>query len=146
MSDVHAVRLSTGLPETVLPAEPDEALAALRVALGVEDEHARREAVAAVVADRPSFIDAWAALAGLARDDVEAYAYYRVAYHRGLDQLRGAGWRGSGYVRRRHESNQGFLRALEGLQRQAMILGETHEAQRCATFLAQLDPTTTAGE
>lgn len=146
MSDVHAVHLSSGLPETVLPAEPEEALVALRGALNVEDEHARREAVAAVVADRPSFIDAWASLATLARDDVEAYAYYRVAYHRGLDQLRAAGWRGSGYVRRSHESNQGFLRALEGLGRQAQVLGETHEAQRCATFLAQLDPTTATGE
>ncbi len=61
-----------------------------------------------------SFLDAWARLGQLARDDVEAYAYFRVGYHRGLDRLRQSGWRGSGYVRWNHETNRGFLRALEG--------------------------------
>ncbi|MEM8923752.1 MAG: DUF3151 family protein [Actinomycetota bacterium] len=104
------------------------------------DEGARRDAVSAVVARWPQFLAAWASLGDLARDDVEAYAAYRVGYHRGLDRLRQSGWRGSGYVRWRHESNQGFLRALDGLRRAAGAIGETPEEERCAIFLAQLDP------
>jgi hypothetical protein len=94
-----------------------------------------------VVARHPRFLDGWARLGELARDDVEAYAAYRVGYHRGLDRLRQSGWRGSGYVRWEHETNRGFLRALRGLQRQAEVIGETDEAERCAHFLHQLDPT-----
>ena len=45
----------------------------------------RRDAVAAVAARYPRFLDAWAELGDLGRDDVERYAYYRVGYHRGLD-------------------------------------------------------------
>jgi hypothetical protein len=73
-------------------------------------------------------------------DAVEAYAYSRVGYHRGLDTLRGAGWRGSGYVRWAHPSNRGFLRCLLGLQRQAAAIGEQDEDERCRVFLMQLDP------
>jgi hypothetical protein len=76
----------------------------------------------------------------LARDDVEAYADFRVGYHRGLDRLRQSGWRGSGYVRWSHETNRGFLRALDGLGRSAAAIGEADEAARCAEFLLQLDP------
>ena len=75
-----------------------------------------------------------------ARDDVEAYAYFRVGYHRGLDRLRQSGWRGSGYVRWRHETNRGFLRALEGLRSAAEAIGEADEAQRCAEFLLPAGP------
>lgn len=134
------MHLSTsGVPETVLDAEPAEALAALEQALGEPDDR-RRDAVAAVVARWPRFLDGWARLGDLARDDVEAYAAYRVGYHRGLDRLRQNGWRGSGYVRSRHAENQGFLRSLAGLQRAAGAIGERDEEQRCALFLAQLDP------
>ena len=91
-------------------------------------------------AQSPRFLDAWARLGELARDPVEAYACFRVGYHRGLDQLRQAGWRGSGYVRFEHETNRGFLRALDGLRSTAATLGETDEADRCAEFLVQLDP------
>ncbi len=79
-------------------------------------------------------------LGDAARDDVEAYAYYRVGYHRGLDQLRQAGWRGSGFVRSSHTENMGFLHALHGLGRVAARIGEDDEAQRCTEFLDQLDP------
>ena len=140
MSESRPVNLSTsGPPETVLETEPAEALAALSSALG-EPAGQRRSAVSAVVARFPRFLDGWAQLGALARDEVEAYACYRVAYHRGLDRLRQSGWRGSGFVRWRHPANQGFLRAVQGLARQAAAIGETDEAERCRQFLVQLDP------
>src|SRR5439155_11043716 len=119
--------------------EPGDRLAALDAAVAL-DAAARREAVRSVVARWPTFLDAWARLGALARDDVEAYACFRVGYHRGLDRLRQAGWRGSGYVRWRHPSNQGFLRALDGLRVAAAAIGEHDEEERCAEFLRQLDP------
>jgi hypothetical protein len=91
------------------------------------------------VARWPSYLDAWAQLGRRARDDVEAYACFRVGYHRGLDRLRQAGWRGSGYVRWARESNRGFLRALHGLGQAAARLGEHEEAERCDLFVRQLD-------
>ena len=132
MSDIH---LTTGPPETVLDPEPADVVAALAAA-GND-----RTAVAAVVAANPRFLDGWAQLGRLGRDDIESYAAYRVGYHRGLDRLRQSGWRGSGYVRWQHETNRGFLRALEGLRATAEAIGETDEAERCAIFLRQLDPT-----
>lgn len=134
------INLGSGLPETVLDTEPDDALAALVDAVAMA-EGERRDAVSAVVARWPRFLAAWATLGDLARDDVEAYAAYRVGYHRGLDRLRQSGWRGSGYVRWEHESNRGFLRALDGLRRSAGTIGETDEEERCQIFLSQLDPT-----
>ena len=133
------INLSRGLPETILEPEPADALAALAEAIEA-DPSIRRDEVSSVVGRWPGFLAAWASLGDLARDDVEAYAAYRVGYHRGLDRLRQSGWRGSGYVRGRHESNQGFLRALDGLRRSAAAIGETAEEERCAQFLAQLDP------
>jgi hypothetical protein len=137
---VSEVTLTTsGPPETVLDAEPAEALAALAAALELEGD-ARRDAVAASVAAFPRFLDGWARLGDAGRDPVERYAAYRVGYHRGLDRLRANGWRGSGYVRWTHEPNRGFLRALAGLQAMAELIGEADEADRCAMFLRQLDP------
>jgi hypothetical protein len=128
------VNLSSGLPETVLPAEPADVLDALDAA------GSDRDAVAAVASRHPRSLLAWATLGDLGRDDVERYACYRVGYHRGLDALRANGWRGSGYVRWRNETNRGFLRSLRGLQAMADAIGETDEAERCTLFLAQLDP------
>jgi Protein of unknown function (DUF3151) len=128
-----------GPPETVLPAEPADVLDALARARSVAPSQ-QRDAVADVVARWPRFLDAWARLGELGRDDVEAYACFRVGYHRGLDRLRQAGWRGSGYVRWTHETNRGFLRALDGLRRTAAAIGERDEEQRCDEFLRQLDP------
>ncbi len=133
------VTFSGGLPETVLPAEEPAALSALAAALEQPADE-RRAAVAAVVARWPRFLDGWARLGQLGRDEIESYASFRVGYHRGLDRLRQSGWRGSGYVRWRHESNRGFLRALEGLRRMATAIGETDEAERCQQFISQLDP------
>jgi hypothetical protein len=129
----------SGVPETVLSPEPADAQDALAAALAQPVE-ARRDAVADVVTRWPRYLDAWARLGELARDDVEGYAYFRVGYHRGLDRLRQSGWRGSGYVRWRHEENRGFLRALEGMRALAEAIGEADEASRCAEFLHQLDP------
>ncbi len=129
----------SGPPETVIAAEPAAVQAALAEALAGPDA-GRRAAIAAVVARTPRSLEGWARLGDAGRDVIEAYAAYRVGYHRGLDTLRANGWRGSGYVRWEHESNRGFLRALAGLQRTAAEIGEEDEADRCAQFLRQLDP------
>mgnify|MGYP001205417315 CR=1 FL=1 len=139
MTDGSPVNLSPGLPETVIAPERDEVRHRLARALEASPAE-RRAAVAAVVADNPRSLDGWAALGDLARDPIEAYACYRVGYHRGLDTLRANGWRGSGYVRWEHESNRGFLRALDGLRGAAGSIGERDEESRCAEFLHQLDP------
>lgn len=136
----NPVNLSSGLPETRLDPEPADAREALAAALAAPEE-LRRDAVAAVATRWPRYLDAWARLGALGRDDAEAYACFRVGYHRGLDQLRQSGWRGQGYVRWAHAPNRGFLRALSGLGRVAGAIGETDEAERCQTFVAQLDPT-----
>jgi hypothetical protein len=131
MSDIH---FTSGPPETVLDREPAEALEALAAA---GDDVA---AVGVVCTRWPRFLGAWARLGDLAPDDAFAYAAYRTGYHRGLDRLRQNGWRGSGYVRWEHEENRGFLAALAGLGRIADRIGEDDEADRCAQFLLQLDP------
>jgi hypothetical protein len=142
MASDSSVPLTSGLPETVLPPPPAEAAAALEAARA-SGPGQRKAAVTAVAAAYPRFLAAWAELAELAAaegHDVESYAYARVGYHRGLDALRGSGWRGSGYVRGRHETNRGFLRALEALRQAASAIGEADEEERCGIFLAQLDP------
>ena len=139
MSDIPISLSPEGPPETVLDPEPTEALRLLADALRAPAED-RRALVSAVVARWPQCLDGWAHLGAEARDTVEAYACFRVGYHRGLDRLRRSGWRGSGYVRWRHPENRGFLRALAGLARTAAELGEHAEAQRCEQFLRQLDP------
>ncbi|HVV38398.1 MAG TPA: DUF3151 family protein [Acidimicrobiales bacterium] len=127
------VNFSSGLPETVLP--PDVLAEALAHAPDMEYAD-----VAALVAAHPRSLLGWATLGGLAQDRMARYAFFRVGYHRGLDALRAAGWRGSGYVRAAQATNLGFLRCLDGLRITAGEIGETDEAERCAQFLAQLDP------
>jgi hypothetical protein len=117
-----------GPPETLLPDNPEA-----RAALATADDPAT------VAARYPSYCAAWAALAerALADDDaVTAYAFARTGYHRGLDQLRRAGWKGYGPVPWAHEPNQGFLRALAALAQAAAAIGEDDEAERCQVFLA----------
>lgn len=133
------INLSSGLPATVIPAV-DPALAERLARAIAQPESERREAVAQVVASAPRYLDAWAELGDLGRDPVERYAAYRVGYHRGLDTLRANGWRGSGYVRWAEPTNRGFLRSLRGLGEMAAAIGEDDEAERCRTFLLQLDP------
>jgi hypothetical protein len=139
MASEHSVQFTSGTPETVLDPPSPDVVAALEAARSLPAT-ARRDAVAAVAAREPRCLQAWADLAELARDPIEQYAYARVGYHRGLDALRAAGWRGSGAVRWRHEENRGFLRSLDALRAAAEEIGEADEAQRCALFLRQLDP------
>ncbi len=118
-------------PPTRLPEDP----AAARLAAGDDPVD--------VAAALPTSSLAWATLAEAALADgrtVEGYAYARTGYHRGLDALRRAGWRGSGPVPWAHEPNRGFLRALHALAQAAATIGEDDEAQRCADFLRDSDP------
>jgi hypothetical protein len=96
-----------------------------------------------VAAVFPTHSGAWAALADRAfagGEVIASYAYARVGYHRGLDALRRNGWKGHGPVPWSHEPNRGFLRSLHALGRAAAAIGESDEAERCATFLADSDP------
>ncbi|MGV1009216.1 MAG: DUF3151 domain-containing protein [Dermatophilaceae bacterium] len=121
-----------GMPETRLPADP----AADRLA-GLGDRPGQRD-LEGVAAAHPASSLAWAMLAerALADDEaVTAYAFARVGYHRGLDALRRAGWKGRGPIPWSHVPNRGFLRALASLARAARVIGETDELQRCQAFL-----------
>ena len=121
-------------PATRLPADDEVSAALAAVVPGGERE---------VAAAHPSSSAAWAVLAEVslsAGDPVAAYAFARTGYHRGLDQLRRAGWRGTGPVPWSHEPNQGFLRCLAALSRAAGDIGETDEEQRCRQFLQDSDP------
>ena len=92
----------------------------------------------------PTYSLAWALLAERALDqgqDLEAYAFARVGYHRGLDALRRNGWRGAGPVPWEHAPNRGFLRCLAALSKAADAIGETDEVERCRTFLAESSQT-----
>lgn len=126
--------LMAGPPPTHLPDDP----AAVELASGA--------AAADVVRSHPESPIAWATLAEGALaddeiDDVTAYAYARVGYHRSLDQLRRNGWKGTGPVPWEHEPNRGFLRALAALASAADRIGEAPEATRCADFLRDSSPT-----
>lgn len=119
-------------PATLLPE--DTAAAA---------DLAAAENPATAAAAHPAYSAAWAALAeraNTAGDAVTAYAFARTGYHRGLDQLRRSGWRGSGPVPWSHEPNRGFLRCLHQLGVAAAAIGEDDEAARCAQFLRDCDP------
>lgn len=96
-----------------------------------------------VAARYPTCLEAWARLADRAYEqgeDVTSYAFARVGYHRGLDRMRGSGWRGAQALPWRYEENRGFLRSLYALMRSAAAIGEGVEARRCREFLLQLDP------
>ena len=115
-----------GIPPTHLPADP----ASAPLEDGIPPEQ--------VAAAHPSSSLAWAVLAEDALADhraVESYAYARTGYHRGLDSLRKAGWRGQGPVPWEHEPNRGFLRALAALARAATAIDEVDEVHRCTEFL-----------
>lgn len=123
--------LLDGPAPTLLPADGPDADARAALAAG------RTPRDAAPLAPASSLV--WALLAERALaddgDPVAAYAYARTGYHRGLDALRRAGWRGRGPIPVDHAPNHGFLRALLALGEAADAIGENDEAQRCQQFL-----------
>ncbi len=122
-----------GVPATLLPVNAElEA----RFAAGDEPEDLARQFPAAQLPWALMAEDAWHE-----GREVESYAFARVGYHRGLDALRKAGWRGQGPVPWEHEPNRGFLRALYALRRAAGAIGETEEVDRIGQFLRDSDPT-----
>jgi Protein of unknown function (DUF3151) len=119
-------------PATLLPGDPDADAA---LASGADPTE--------VAAAHPTASAAWAALAGRAIGGgrtIEAYAYARTGYHRGLDALRRNGWKGFGPVPWSHEPNRGFLRCVALLARAAGEIGETGEHERCVQLLRDCDP------
>lgn len=118
---------------TLLPEEP-EVLARIEAGDLPED----------LATQFPTSSLAWALMAEDAWAEgrtIDAYAFARVGYHRGLDSLRGAGWRGAGPVPYSHEPNRGFLRALYLLGQASAAIGEAEEVHRIDAFLADADPT-----
>lgn len=124
-----------GIPPTLLPEDhPD-----MTVSAAIADGGCPRE----LAAKYPASSLAWALLGQEALEegeDVAAYAYARTGYHRGLDSLRRAGWRGQGPIPASHVPNRGFLRALAVLGQAARNIGETDEAERIEQFLRDADP------
>jgi len=125
--------LMAGPPPTLLPEDP----ASAEIDGGADPR--------TVVRRHPESPVAWATLAELAladqaTDDVTAYAYARVGYHRSLDLLRRNGWKGNGPVPWSHEPNRGFLRALAALATAAGRIGEAPEETRCRDFLRDSSP------
>jgi hypothetical protein len=122
-----------GPDATLLPEDPE-----------ADADLAAADDPSAAAASHPAHLASWAALAERALDEGDAvagYAFARTGYHRGLDQLRRAGWGGHGPVPWSHAPNRGFLRALAALSRAAAEIGEDDEARRCRDFLDQSDPT-----
>jgi hypothetical protein len=125
-------------PATLLPPNPE-----------ADAELTAGNPAAEVASRHPTVSAAWAALAeeALTRperqlsDTIEAYAYARTGYHRGLDSLRRNGWKGFGPVPWSHEPNRGFLRCVIALAKAAEAIEETAEAERCTQLLRDSDPT-----
>jgi len=116
---------------TLLPEEPE---VNARYEAGDLPEEIAQRFPASSLAWALAAEDAW----GEGRT-LESYAYARVGYHRGLDSLRGAGWKGAGPVPWEHEPNRGFLRALYSLGRAAAAIGETDEVDRITKLLNDSD-------
>jgi|TARA_B100000902_G_scaffold26900_1_gene32425 hypothetical protein len=147
---MNEVKLNRGgLPETILPAEDSEILDGIEEALSSGSPSETNDPfiisqvinkLLKLVEAYPDSIAIWTQLGVLSPERMKGYAFFRLAYHRGLDALRKNGWRGSGFVRWEHPSNQSFLRALHGLQMLSKEIGDDEEAARCHHFLFQLEP------
>ena len=112
-------------------------------------DRAVREALAqgqdpdAVAREHPTSPLAWATLAQRALDQghtITGYAFARVGYHRSLDALRRAGWRGAGPVPYAHEANRGYLACLQHLRDAAAAIGEQDEVTRLEALMDDSDP------
>lgn len=118
-------------PETLLPENT-----------AAQTELDEGKAANEVAARHPTYSAAWAQLAELALESgeaVAAYAYARTGYHRGLDSLRKAGWKGFGPVPWSHRPNQGVLRSVAMLAKAAKAIGEDEEYERCRQLLLDSD-------
>ncbi|AZA10837.1 DUF3151 domain-containing protein [Corynebacterium gerontici] len=89
----------------------------------------------------------WASLAVEAIDHastdmerVHAYALARTGYHRSLDRLRAAGWKGWGPIPFEHEPNQGVLKSIACLALASKMIGDDAEYERCRQMLSDADP------
>ena len=123
-----------GMPATLLPEEPQVLADIKNTGFDASD----------VAIAHPTSPLAWALLANNASNAgkvLESYAYARVGYHRGLDALRGASWKGHGPIPWSHVPNRGVLRALYALRRAAAAIGEAAEVERLSNFLQDADPT-----
>ncbi|MGP9680471.1 MULTISPECIES: DUF3151 domain-containing protein [unclassified Brachybacterium] len=123
-----------GIPETLLPDDFID----VQVTAELAEEDPR-----VIAARHPESPMVWATLSQDALsdgDDVSAYAFARTGYHRGLDALRRAGWRGQGPIPASHAPNRGFLRALAMLGETSRRLGDEEEADRVTAFLREADP------
>jgi len=145
--DAASRNLLAGPPDTLLPAqpEPESALAAGEDPADVAARWPAASLAWAELADRTFAAASSASSASSSADGrtarlVESYAYARTGYHRGLDALRRAGWRGTGPVPWSHEPNRGVLRCIAALGRAAEAIGESAEAERCRVLLADCDP------
>ncbi|MGH3472948.1 MAG: DUF3151 domain-containing protein [Nocardioidaceae bacterium] len=120
-----------GPPPTLLPEDP--------AAAHLADATSAPE----VVRTFPASSLTWAILAETALDngdDLEAYAFARVGYHRGLDALRRNGWKGFGEIPWSHQPNRGFLRCLAALATASDRIGDSDEATRCRELLTDAAP------
>ena len=129
-------------PEVRLPQELASSIPVEGAADGASAAQSR-ESLEATVSENLKDSGAWAALAEVLLAEgqpVQAYACARTGYHRGLDALRGNGWRGTGPVPWSHEPNQGVLRAIGALVQTARALGEDDEVVRCLNLLHDCDP------
>lgn len=118
-------------PPTHLPVDPV-----------IEDLLARNASAEEIARTAPRASLGWAMLgeAALERGDVmAAYAFGRTGYHRGLDALRGAGWKGFGQVPLDDGPNTAFLRAVAVLYRAVSAIEETDEVQRLELLLDDCD-------
>ena len=121
-----------GVAATLLPEEPAVLAAIANTGLDASE----------VASAHPTSSLAWAILANNAFNagrPLESYAYARVGYHRGLDALRRAGWKGHGPVPWSHVPNRGVLRSLYALRRAALVINETDEVDRLSDFLRDAD-------
>lgn len=109
----------------------------------VDQRRAAGDSARDIVRDFPKDSAAWADLAETELKDgdaVTAYAFARTGYHRGLDALRGNGWRGFGPVPWSHEPNRGVIRATALLALAAQAIGEDDEYERCRVLVSDFDP------
>lgn len=138
---------SDGITRTSFPPEPGE-LGAVdwlcdEIISSTENHRQAMDKLKSLVARYPDALSGWVAMGRIALADEEtisAYAYFRVAYHRGLDMARASGWRGDGRIPWEIPAKQPFLSAIYGLAQCAEAIGESAEAKRCHEFIGMLDP------